>query len=109
MIPHSRRSFLRNTSIAAAAAYLSPNLLAQAEHQLGAEEAAAPSKGLPSDIPQIRVLLSEPDGSPLESERAKTLTVRDMAGDPLPQTLVTATGRCRIALAKEPIQLTIRL
>src|SRR5262245_55104371 len=63
----------------------------------------------PSDEPQIRVLMVEADGSPLDETRAKTLCARDFANDPLPQRMVSAPGRTRIVLPKEPIQISLRL
>src|SRR5438045_478669 len=107
----TRRSFLRNSSIAAAAALTSP-LLAQVEHQLGAEESSSPTTQISKDTLFLRVLLTEADGSPLDKDRVKTLHARDLTGgtgDPLPQTIITAPGRARIELAKEPIQITVRL
>ena len=60
--------------------------------------------------PALRAILTEADGSPLDSERMRTLTSRDMQNDPLPQSIVTAPGRARIALTRdEPMQLCIRL
>lgn len=61
------------------------------------------------DTPAVRVLLHEADGSPLAKERVATLVARDLANDPLPQGISTAEGRARIALAKEPLQLSVRL
>src|SRR4051812_25679156 len=61
------------------------------------------------DEPQIRVLMAEADGSPLAKERADTLCARDLANDPLPQRITRAEGRARIVLAKEPIQISLRL
>jgi GH35 family endo-1,4-beta-xylanase len=63
----------------------------------------------PSNEPQIRVLMVEADGSPLDEVRAKTLCARDLANDPLPQRMVSASGRTRIVLPKEPIQVSLRL
>lgn len=59
--------------------------------------------------PQLRVLLKEADGSPLDETRAATLIARDLPNDPLPQRIVRAPGRARIDLAKEPIQVAARL
>jgi hypothetical protein len=60
--------------------------------------------------PALRAILTEADDSPLDSERMRTLIARDMQNDPLPQSIVTAPGRARIALNRdEPIQLCMRL
>jgi GH35 family endo-1,4-beta-xylanase len=78
-----------------------------AARQLGSEESAPP---VPErDESQIRVLLREHDLSPLEPERSRTLTARDLSNDPLPQPVSSAKGRARIALASEPIQIAVRL
>ena len=74
--------------------------------QLG-EEATPP--GPREDDLQIRVLLREFDLSPLDAERSRTLTARDLANDPLPQPMNSAKGRSRVSLANEPIQLVVRL
>lgn len=62
-----------------------------------------------SDEPQLRVILSEADASPLSKERATTLCARDLAHDSLPQRIVRAEGRARVTLAAEPIELSARL
>jgi len=61
------------------------------------------------DEPQLRVLMSEADGSPLDKDRAGTLCARDLSNDPLPQQIARAAGRARITLPNEPIQLSLRL
>lgn len=104
----SRRSFFRRTALAAAAAPLA-TLAQDATELLGAEDAKSPTARLTGDQPQIRVLLHEADGQPLEKERAETLHARDLANDPLPQAMASASGRARIAFAKEPLQLSARL
>jgi GH35 family endo-1,4-beta-xylanase len=104
----TRRTFLQSTAATAALASL-PGLGQDAARQLGAEEAAPPAPVPRKDDPQIRVLLHEADLEPLEGERARTLTARDLANDPLPQPVSTAEGRARIALASEPIQIAVRL
>ncbi len=58
---------------------------------------------------QIRVLMTEANGKPLVKERASTLCIRDLAGDPLPQQIIRAEGRARVELPKEPVQLSLRL
>src|SRR4051812_36591980 len=99
----TRRDFLQTAAAMAAL----PALGQDTARQLGAEESAplVPKK----DDPQIRVLLREHDLSPLEPERSRTLTARDLTNDPLPQAISSAEGRSRIALASEPIQLAVRL
>jgi endo-1,4-beta-xylanase len=108
-----RRTFLKwsGATVASAAAGFGnfPAIAQDAAHQLGAEEAKASSEGLNKDVPQIRVLMREADGKPLDSERAHTLIARDMANDPLPQPSASAEGRARLALAREPLQLGLRL
>src|SRR5439155_11829535 len=75
---------------------------------LSPEEANAPA--MSDGRPALRVVLKEADGSPLDPERMRTLTARDMNNDPLPQPIVTGPGRARIELNREdPIQLCMRL
>jgi GH35 family endo-1,4-beta-xylanase len=62
-----------------------------------------------SDSAEIRVLMNEADGSPLEKDRATTLCARDLANDPLPQKITHASGRARIELPHEPSQISLRL
>lgn len=75
---------------------------------------AAPQQRLPAtsaggNAPQLRVLLKEADGSPLDDKRTATLIARDLANDPLPQKIARAAGRARIDLPREPIQVAARL
>ncbi len=104
-----RRTFLRYSSLAAASSLLSqfPSRAQTAEQVLGAEDSKAAT--LDANAPQIRVLLHEADGKPLEHERQTTLHARDLENDPLPQAISAAEGRARIGLASEPIQLSARL
>jgi GH35 family endo-1,4-beta-xylanase len=95
-----RREFL---AASAAAGALAPSVLRGAEIS---RKSAGKSGG---SQPQLRVILSEADASPLSKERAMTLCARDLANDPLPQRIVHAEGRARIMLAGEPIQLSARL
>ncbi|MEO6434478.1 MAG: endo-1,4-beta-xylanase [Tepidisphaeraceae bacterium] len=75
---------------------------------LGAEDASAPT--MSDGRPALRVLLAEVDGAALDDERAKLLHARDLANDPLPQSIVMAPGRTRVELNRdEPIQLVCRL
>ncbi len=76
---------------------------------VGAEEPVPQEPKLAESIPQIRVFLHEADGTPLSPERSRTLIALDMEGDPLPQAMAFAEGRARVTLAKEPIQLAVRL
>jgi GH35 family endo-1,4-beta-xylanase len=75
---------------------------------LGSEESRAPV--MSDGRPALRVLTVEADGSPLSAERMKTLHVRDMHNDTLPQALALASGRARVELSRdEPIQISCRL
>ena len=76
-------------------------------HGLGAEEANAPTVG--GDRGFVRVMLTEADGSSLANDRARLLHVRDLQNDPLPQAIIRADGRVRVAIANEPIQIVCRL
>src|SRR6185369_12430314 len=96
-----RREFL--AASAAVGAFALPHALRAAE-----EGSKTKTKSGRED-PQLRVVLSEPDASPLVKERATTLCARDLANDPLPQHIAQAEGRARVALASEPIQLSLRL
>src|SRR3954464_6402374 len=60
-----------------------------------------------NDAAEIRVLMREADGSPLEKDRAMTLCARDVTNDPLPQKITQASGRARIELPQEPIQVSL--
>jgi GH35 family endo-1,4-beta-xylanase len=75
---------------------------------LGAEDAAARNPES-KDRKFVRFYLREADDSPLAADRMKLLYARDMANDPLPQTVRSAEGRARIALTSEPIQVVCRL
>jgi GH35 family endo-1,4-beta-xylanase len=110
-----RRTVLRLSATAAAASLLGASGVASAQAPageeaagLGAEDAAAPTKGTGGET-FARFILREADDSPLDKERMKLLHARDMANDPLPQTVVDAEGRARVALSKEPIQVVCRL
>src|SRR5687768_11120681 len=74
---------------------------------LGMEEADAPV--MSDGRPAVRMILTEADGSPIETEKMRTLHARDLANDPLPQAIATAQGRARLELANEPIQIVMRL
>lgn len=89
----SRRRFLAHAAVATAASCVPAGLAQTAESKRG----------------EIRVLLHEADGKPLEHERAKTLHARDLANDPLPQKIHSAEGRARIELGNEPIQLSCQI
>lgn len=107
----SRRTFLQRSSLAAAAVAANPvaSFAQGTEQILGAEEAKAPTK-ISEGAATLRALFHSPGGKPLDSLRIKTLHARDLANDPLPQAIVIAEGRARIALAPhEPLQLSCRL
>src|SRR5687767_9220006 len=111
MNPSGKKICRRTLLQLSAAALLAPPALAQQPEEaagLGAEDAAAPTKGAEGER-FVRFLLREADDSPLASERMKLLYARDLANDPLPQTVHMAEGRARIALAREPIQAVCRL
>jgi GH35 family endo-1,4-beta-xylanase len=74
---------------------------------LGMEEADAPV--MSDGRPAVRMILTEADGSPIETEKMRTLHARDLNNDPLPQGIATAQGRARLELANEPIQIIMRL
>lgn len=70
----------------------------------------APAPKMSDGQPALRVMTAEADGRPLVSARMHTLHARDLHNDPLPQAIVHATGRARVALnSEEPIQLSARL
>src|SRR5262252_1898551 len=96
-----RRTFLKWSGAAAAGAGFGgiPVLAEDTAQQLGPEDAKPSAEGLTKDVPQIRVLMHESNGKPLDSERAHTLIARDLANDPLPQASAIAEGRSRIGLA----------
>lgn len=109
----SRRALLRRSAEAAAASMLASSSLGQAAREeaagLGAEDANAPTQGAGGEQ-FVRFILREADDKPLLEERRKLLYARDMANDPLPQTVKDAEGVARVALSsKEPIQIVCRL
>lgn len=105
--PLPRRAFLLSSAAAAAAALTGPGIQAakaqvEPSHGLGAEEANSPTVG--GERGYVRVMLTEADGSPLDNDRARRLHARDAKNDPLPQAVIRAEGRVRVALADEPLQ-----
>src|SRR5688500_12106554 len=111
----NRRKFLGGVA-ALAATSLTGNLTGAqtpatpretADELLGREEAAAPT--MAGGKPAVRMILVEADGSPIETEKMRTLHARDLHNDPLPQAIATAQGRARLELANEPIQIVMRL
>jgi GH35 family endo-1,4-beta-xylanase len=88
----SRRHLLKTTAAALGAAAITPTFATAAE---------------PADF--LRVLLVEADNPPLDPLRTRQLDARDLHGDPLPQQIISAEGRVRIALADEPLQVMTRL
>ncbi len=113
--PLPRRTVLRLAAGAAAASLLGPGGLATGEPAqeaapgLGAEDAAAPTVGEGGEK-FARFLLREADDTPLADDRMTlTFYARDLANDPLPQTIKDADGDAQVALAKEPIQVVCKL
>ncbi len=108
-----RRSFLLTSAAAAAVALTgtpttqSVNAQLEPADVLGAEEADSPTVG--GERGYVRVMLTEADGSPLDNDRARLLHARDAKNDPLPQAIIRAEGRVRVALANEPLQVVCRL
>lgn len=100
-MPIDRRHFMKLVPVAAGA--LCPELLAATQQ----DSPAASSNG--DEPSQLRVLMTEVDGSPLDKERAATLCARDLANDPLPVKIAHASGRARIELPNQPVQLSLRL
>jgi hypothetical protein len=92
----TRREFLRYGAATATVAGLAVPFSA------GAQDASAEKASL-------RVLLRDPSGHPLDQTRVKTIIARDLAGDPLPQSITHDEGESRVALASEPLQLACRL
>ncbi len=105
----SRRKFLWQSGALAGLATTSMNSFGQnTDKVLGAED-VSPPKTADKNAAYVRVLLKEADGTPLSKERAATLHARDLANDPLPQGIISAEGRARISLPKEPVQFSVRL
>ncbi|HEX3600739.1 MAG TPA: endo-1,4-beta-xylanase [Lacipirellulaceae bacterium] len=100
-MPIDRREFLKYS--AGASGMLLPSALQAANRKSDNSPATA------GDAPQLRVLMVEADGSPLDKDRAATLCARDLPNDPLPRKIAHASGRARIELTSEPIQLSVRL
>ncbi len=107
--PIPRRQFIQRATLATAALAAGSVRAQDTENQLGAEEAKSPTLTALEESNQIRFTLHEANGKPLDSERAATLIARDLPNDPLPQAISSAEGRARIALAREPIQVAVRL
>ncbi|MDB6027565.1 MAG: glycoside hydrolase family 10 [Verrucomicrobiales bacterium] len=106
----SRRAFLQRSTLAAATVGLSQiSGLSQTTDELLAGEDAKSSEAVDKDAPQMRVLLHEANGEPLDRDRVKTLNARDLENDTLPQAIASAEGRARVTLANEPIQVSCRL
>src|SRR4051812_30325654 len=106
----SRRKFIQRSTLAAATVGLSQiSGLSQTNDELLAGENAKSSEAVDKDAPQMRVLLHEANGEPLDRERVKTLNARDLENDTLPQSIATAEGRARVTLANKPMQVSCRL
>src|SRR6476660_7571455 len=99
----TRRTILKSAAVALTA---STAVYAQVE-SLGKEFVDAPTTQAVGRT--LRVRMQEADGSPLEAERAKTITVRDMRGDPIPVGIGMSPGVAAIMLPGEPVQITLRL
>jgi GH35 family endo-1,4-beta-xylanase len=113
--PLPRRKVLQLGAASAAASLLGMGRTVNAQapgreeaRGLGAEDAAARDLEA-KDQKFVRFYLREADDSPLAADRMKLLYARDMANDPLPQTVRSAEGRARVALSNEPIQVVCRL
>lgn len=101
--------FLQRSATAVAGGLLSQTAFSKTtELVLGAEDSRPLTASVKSG-PELRVMLHEKDGKPLVHERATNLHARDLANDPLPLAIHSATGRARVELATEPIQLSCRL
>jgi hypothetical protein len=74
---------------------------------LGAEDATAAKNA--SRGPHLRVILQEADGSPLDHARARLLNARDLANDTYPVAIDEQKGMTLVGLAKELLQLVVRL
>jgi hypothetical protein len=90
----SRRQFLHHSATAAALGLAAP--------LAGAAESA-------SDGPSLKVMLRDPSGSPLADRNVKSMVVRDLAGDPLPQSIRHGEAESYVALPPEPVQLSCLL
>ncbi|HTL30557.1 MAG TPA: endo-1,4-beta-xylanase [Tepidisphaeraceae bacterium] len=62
-----------------------------------------------SKVPHLRVMLKEADDSPLDPERLKLIHARDLPNDPIPVPIDELKGEALVGLAREPIQLCVRL
>jgi GH35 family endo-1,4-beta-xylanase len=114
----NRRDFLRTSTAAAFAAAMgcrsdSKNAPmhagAPAEEGigLGAEDSFAERNA--SKVPHLRVTLKEADDSPLDPARLKLLHARDLPNDPIPVPIDELKGEALVGLAREPIQICVRL
>src|SRR4051812_46717110 len=103
----NRREFLYGSAGVVASATTLLNGC-KTSHPIARHDDPAPT--MSNGHPALRAILHEADGSALDTQRARTLTARDMNNDPLPQEIVTASGRARVELNRdEPIQLCMRL
>jgi GH35 family endo-1,4-beta-xylanase len=109
----NRRTFLKATATSIATSALSARIArgvtpaTEEARGLGAEDATAAKNA--SRGPHLRVILQEADGSPLDHERARLLIARDMAGDAFPVPIDEQNGMSLVGLAKEPLQICVRL
>jgi hypothetical protein len=105
--PIDRREFLSGVA-ALAATSIGASLTGCRSTQKRPESAHVPITQ--SERGALSLLLTEADGSPLDHERLRTLHARDLHNDPVPQPIVTSSGRARIELnPDEPIQISLRL
>src|SRR4051812_17460955 len=108
----NRREFLK-ASAATAAGGLAPPIArggtpaTEEAHGLGAEDATASKNA--SRGPHLRVMLKEADDAPLDHERARLLIARDLASDAFPVPIDEQRGVTFVGLAKEPLQICVRL
>ncbi len=108
-LPIRRRRFFQETALATAALAAGSAHAKEITNLFGAEHPKPATQIALEESNQVRFTLREADGAPLSPERAATLTARDLPNDPMPQDIVLAEGRARIALAKEPLQFFVRL
>ncbi|HZZ42409.1 MAG TPA: endo-1,4-beta-xylanase [Tepidisphaeraceae bacterium] len=102
----TRRAIVKTAAALTAGAMIPREMYGQVE-SLGREFVDAPTTRAAGKGLTLR--LREADGSLLDRERARTITVRDMHGDPLPVGIDLSPGVATVALPKEPVQITIRL
>jgi GH35 family endo-1,4-beta-xylanase len=111
----NRRDFLRTGAAAAAFAVGSRMALgakrpnAPAEEGIGLSPEDSFAERNAKKVPHLRVILKEADDSPLDPERLKLIHARDLPNDPIPVPIDELKGEALVGLAKEPIQICVRL